>query len=243
VAVVIDSGRPEATDPLDQWPPERWGDLAYARRSYIDRRINSDCRYLVEFVADAERMYEPLGYASADDFIRQGLDLDPEDVALAVTWLKKNQPDQDIPLKVAVQLGKRGRPRKGEEKDYNVILKQQGNSADYLRARLDRDHPEIAEALDRKEYRSIRQAAIAAGIVKPPTPLNILQSTWAKASQEERDEFITPLLPEQSDSADCMTSLDVEDAMRLLCKRFSREDLRCLRVWIGEYLRAPSESV
>ena len=37
-----------------------------------------------------------------------------------------------------------------------------------LAARLKRDHPEIAAAVARGEYRSMRQAALAAGIVKPP---------------------------------------------------------------------------
>jgi hypothetical protein len=30
------------------------------------------------------------------------------------------------------------------------------------------DHPEVAAAVERGEYRSTRQAALAAGIVKPP---------------------------------------------------------------------------
>jgi len=37
-----------------------------------------------------------------------------------------------------------------------------GNSATYLAARIKRDHPDIAEAVERGEYRSIRQAALAA---------------------------------------------------------------------------------
>jgi hypothetical protein len=36
------------------------------------------------------------------------------------------------------------------------------------------------------EFSSIRAAAIAAGIVKPPTPLDTLRKAWAKASRDER---------------------------------------------------------
>jgi len=43
----------------------------------------------------------------------------------------------------------------------------QGNSADYLTARIQRDNPTIYERLRRGEYRSVRAAAIDAGIVKP----------------------------------------------------------------------------
>jgi hypothetical protein len=42
-----------------------------------------------------------------------------------------------------------------------------GNTNDYYRARLARDHPEIKAALDRGEYRSVRAAARAAGIMRP----------------------------------------------------------------------------
>jgi len=40
-------------------------------------------------------------------------------------------------------------------------------SRDRIKARLERDHPDVAAALDRGEHRSARAAAIAAGIIKP----------------------------------------------------------------------------
>jgi len=65
-----------------------------------------------------------------------------------------------------------------------------GNSQTYLAARLRRDHPEIAERVKAGEFRSIRAAAIVAGIVKVKTPLERLFAEWKKASQEERAEFL-----------------------------------------------------
>jgi hypothetical protein len=59
-----------------------------------------------------------------------------------------------------------GRPRKGAEKVDNVKVSQGGNSATYLAAKLKRDHPAIAEAMEAGKYRSVRAAARAAGIVK-----------------------------------------------------------------------------
>jgi hypothetical protein len=41
-----------------------------------------------------------------------------------------------------------------------------GNSADYLTARIARDRPDILEAMKQGKYRSVRQAAIEAGIVQ-----------------------------------------------------------------------------
>jgi hypothetical protein len=42
-----------------------------------------------------------------------------------------------------------------------------GNQAAYLQARLRRDAPEVADALERGEFPSVRAAAIEAGIIKP----------------------------------------------------------------------------
>lgn len=45
----------------------------------------------------------------------------------------------------------------------------QGNSVDYLTARIARDHPDILEDMKEGKYRSVRQAAIEAGIVNART--------------------------------------------------------------------------
>lgn len=55
-----------------------------------------------------------------------------------------------------------------------VNSRPSGNSIPYLVSRLKRDHPQIADALARKEYPSARAAGIAAGIVKVPTPLETI---------------------------------------------------------------------
>jgi hypothetical protein len=56
----------------------------------------------------------------------------------------------------------------GFEDDY-------GNSASYLVRRIKRDNPAVAQALARGEYKSARAAGIAAGIVKVPTALEVVQ--------------------------------------------------------------------
>ena len=65
-----------------------------------------------------------------------------------------------------------------------------GNAADYLTARLKRDHDEIFERLAAGEFASVRQAAIAAGIVKVPSVLDQLRKLWAKASEADRRTFM-----------------------------------------------------
>ena len=65
-----------------------------------------------------------------------------------------------------------------------------GNAADYLTARLKRDHEEILRRLESGEFTSVRQAAIAAGIVKVPTVLEQLRKLWAKATDADRRTFM-----------------------------------------------------
>lgn len=65
-----------------------------------------------------------------------------------------------------------------------------GTSADYLTARLKRDHDEIFQRLAAGEFASVRQAAIAAGIVKVPSVLDQLRKLWAKAPEADRRIFM-----------------------------------------------------
>ncbi|MBF0498182.1 MAG: hypothetical protein HQK58_16655 [Deltaproteobacteria bacterium] len=54
--------------------------------------------------------------------------------------------------------------------DRTVI--KRGETADYIMARLKRDHPDIAQDLADGKYPSYRAAAIAAGIIKTPSVLD-----------------------------------------------------------------------
>ena len=69
-----------------------------------------------------------------------------------------------------------------------------GNSARYLRSVLKREYPEIFAALERKEYRSVRAAAKAAGLVHDLTPLDYLHRYWRAVPQEERLRFLIEML-------------------------------------------------
>ena len=64
-----------------------------------------------------------------------------------------------------------------------------GNAADYLTARLKRDHDDIFQRLEAGEFSSVRKAAIAAGIVKVATVLQRLLKLWEKATEAERRKF------------------------------------------------------
>ncbi|TXM91986.1 hypothetical protein [Methylobacterium sp. WL116] len=67
---------------------------------------------------------------------------------------------------------------------------QGGTSAAYLISRIKRDRPDIAKRIERGEFKSVRMAAIEAGIITPPTVIQRLRTIWRAASAEERAEFL-----------------------------------------------------
>lgn len=95
-------------------------------------------------------------------------------------------------VKDARVVGKQGRPTGNVD---NVKINKGGNSSEYLAGLLKRDHPDIAAAVERGEYRSIRAAAIAAGIVKVKSPLDHLLHWWARCGEQERAVFLSKVTP------------------------------------------------
>jgi hypothetical protein len=75
---------------------------------------------------------------------------------------------QQVTLMVA-DLGTKGGDRRSDEfqSDNYHFENERGTSADYLSVRLARDFPEIFDDLNAGKYRSVRQAAIEAGIIHP----------------------------------------------------------------------------
>lgn len=89
---------------------------------------------------------------------------------------------------VAAVLGKHGGDRRSEKaREQDSQTTSIGRGSDYLKARLERDHPEIAARLD--QYPSVKAAAREAGIVKPADPYRQLCKWWRVASEEQRAEF------------------------------------------------------
>ena len=189
--VTVQRGPVDATDRARDVSPEKWFDLTLARRLFARSKLPSDCRNLLLFVPEAEefQMWTRTGPADLPAYLREGLGIDPAVVQWAVEGLHKLDTTQPVPLKAAVEAGQRAAqvmeqapelPRNGEvgngrEKSSFDIVKATpgGNEATYLSARLKRDHPEIAAKVLRGEYRSIRAAALDAGIIKPTRTIPI----------------------------------------------------------------------
>jgi hypothetical protein len=191
VSVRVDTGPIEATHPIQRVAKERWADLVQVRRTFLAIRLPYDCRCLLQFVEEAAEMIGPLGYGDTTDFLRRGLALDPPMVEWALQGLQRLKPDEPIPFQRAVELGRRGRPTKEEQrahKDYPIIFKQ-GTSSTYLLARLDRDYPELAARVRAGELKP-KTAARQAGIIREKTFYEQLQRLWLKVTPDDRAAFL-----------------------------------------------------
>lgn len=168
--VIIDSGPMSRARNSLNTPPEDWPELIKWRRDFISTHFEADCRGLIDFLWDAPHMWKQMGYANVDALVRDGLGIDPDSAHLVVEWLKRYRPDQPVGLPEALQrarLMKRGRPSRENKVDNYQLKHDGGTDPRYLEARIERDRPDILARLDAGEFRSVRAAAIEAGIIDP----------------------------------------------------------------------------
>jgi hypothetical protein len=171
-SVKVNRGMPRPEAPASSLPKDQWRDLAIVRELWAKSQLPFDCRLLKQVAADAPLMAPELGYDSVESFLKQELQLDPDLVNRVVGWLEQEQPTGAISLEeVEAAIGSHGGDRRSaqarEDQGDNGTLKRGSNSAAYLQARLRRDAPEVADALERGEIKSARAAAIEAGIITP----------------------------------------------------------------------------
>lgn len=71
------------------------------------------------------------------------------------------------------------------------MSKKTVRDAAYYEDRLKRDHPTIYADLKAGKYRTVTDAAFAAGLKTKRTRLHEMKNAWEKASSYERNEFLT----------------------------------------------------
>ena len=169
--VSINTGSVDYRDELSKVSEDQWNAIFSQRRLYIHTEFEHGCECVINWLAEAEKFYEHLGFESADQMLLEKLEIPPDWVRMAAAVLEASGENLSKPeVDKAIELRKRGRPKKGSDATFN----DPGRGADYIKARLRRDHPEIAEELERGEHRSARAAGIAAGFIKdvPSVPMN-----------------------------------------------------------------------
>lgn len=203
----IDTGTVYHEDRLADTPRAQWPALLRERRMYIETQFEYDCRCIVQYLDEANEFHTELGYDSADEMIQQELLIKPEWVRIAVEWLNQEQRIEPVTkAEVEAALGSHGGDRRSakamEDQASDRSLKYGENTA-YLKARLRRDAPEVADALERGEFKSARAAAIKAGIIKPVPTVRLVADMAAVAGKlcqhltlEQRIELIDLLAPD-----------------------------------------------
>lgn len=183
-------------------PRKQWRALTYARAGYCRKTFQQDCLKLLFFISDA-RENEFLGYPDEESYLRDGLSLDPLTVSVVAEYLRAHGEEAigfdaaaDIQRRMAAKEAREQaehRPQGKHRELHHAIgmMKQGSNNAAYLLRRLARDHPDILKCYERGEFKSVRAAAMAAGIIKPSSPLDQLRKAWAKATRDERSTFLS----------------------------------------------------
>jgi hypothetical protein len=146
------------------------------------RDVSAKCGDLQKILQTMQECdaHKAAGFASFEMFLSRRIGISA-DQAKAVLEAKPS-------VKVAAVLRKVGRPKATGGNDGISIVSPVGSGPAYWAARLRRDHPDAD--FDESVRGSVRQAAIAAGIVKVPTVLDRLRTLWAKASEADRRAFM-----------------------------------------------------
>ena len=206
-AMSINTGPVYHEDRLADTPRDKWPALLRERRLYMETQFEYDCRCIVQYLDEAEEFHAELGYDSANEMIEQELLIKPEWVRIAVDWLRQQQrPEPVTKQEIEVALGSHGGDRRSpqaREDQADIVSMKHGNQAAYLQARLRRDEPKIADALERGEFRSARAAAIEAGIIKPVPTVRLVADMGVVAgklcqhlTQQQRIQLIDLLAPD-----------------------------------------------
>lgn len=144
--------------------------------------LERDASLLRDLIAKMQKheAWKALGVPSFDMLCTTQLRLSSDEVD-AVLKARKGQ-------SLGTVLRSHGGKRKGDGFQVDNIKLKGGTQSAYLAARLRRDHPDAV--FDESVRGSVRQAAIAAGIVKLPSVLDQLRKLWAKASEADRRAFM-----------------------------------------------------
>jgi hypothetical protein len=190
---------PISSDPAAEVPREQWGELLVARREFCEQELAHDCRLLLFFIQDGAAN-DWLGLGGWDQYIQDGLKLQPEMVGWALEGLKATRPDVAVKFKDAVDYGKHGGQIPHSKPEGSRITRSLGTSDTVarVRARLKRDgKADLLAQVERGEI-SAHEAAIKADyrhatIQHQPTVAGFARAAQKHLSAAERQQLVEAL--------------------------------------------------
>ena len=190
VSVLDDIGDPDAPLGSIAWAKWMLGQAQLCRQDM--QRQATGLQSIIKKLEKHEG-WKALGFASLNLLCHATLDLDDEQVQ-AIREARRGVTIGQVLARAKnveplAEHGNQEGQNNSRNRVDNIKSVQGGTSAEYLVRRLKRDRPDIAVALGRGEYSSARAAAIAAGIVKVPTPLQEAKKLVAKMNATERRQL------------------------------------------------------
>jgi hypothetical protein len=132
-----------------------------------------------------------------------GLGMRPEQIDLIIAEGKKTAQEHGENPKVLLD-----GPGPATKEEKEAICANSTNTrghgstnAEYLTARIARDHPDVLERMRAGEFPSVRQAAIAAGIVKVPSDYEKCSRLFDKLTPQEQEQFLAEKQARPGDAA------------------------------------------
>jgi hypothetical protein len=191
VSVLDDVGDPDAPPGSEPWAKWMLGQ-GKLRRGDLDRDVSG----LQTVIRKLEKhaAWKTLGFESQSSLCRDGLLLDDR----AVELIRAARPGVSLRAVLAAENPKTlfpvGPPtkelkEKRKPNGANSTIRRGSTQTEYIAARIARDHPVILEKMKKGEFKSVRQAGIAAGIVKVPTPYEAAVKAAEKLSKSEKKKL------------------------------------------------------
>lgn len=182
----------DLSDNLRDVAPDLWPDVIAEYRMFCQRSLPTDCRNLLRMVSEGEHT-QWAGYGDRVAYLREGLGIEPDAADWALHGLEIAGVEAPIGYEQAQRLGKHGGDRRSEQakadQPDNIILKY-GTDPAYLVLRLHKkNRPDLAAKVEAKTM-SARAAAIAAGIIVPPTKLAKALKEFQHLTPEDRKAFL-----------------------------------------------------
>jgi hypothetical protein len=187
VSALDDIGNPDAPPGSSEWAKWMLGQAKLCRGD-----LERDVAGLQNLIKKLEKhgAWKALGFVSFAFLCQMELQLDDRQLE-RIKHAKRGQAiGAVLAAETAEPMREQGRPKEEQEgcenNGVNSTIIRGSTNSQYLAARIARDRPDVLERMKAGEFRSVRAAAIEAGIVKVLTPLEQIRKLLPKLTAAER---------------------------------------------------------